>query len=287
VSILSTVDAARARLIASGIQPDEAGLDAEVLARHLLGWDRATYFTARHREPDDRFATTYGVLVERRAGREPLAHLTGRREFWGLDFLVTPDVLIPRPETEHLVETALRFRPDRAALGLVVDVGTGSGCVAIALAVELPAVRIVATDLSQAALEVAQTNARRLKVADRITWRLGSLLAGLSEAADLIVSNPPYCATTVFSTLEPEVRDHEPRLALDGGGDGTTPLQALVAEAGAHLVDGGRLAVEFGYDQEADFRRVVAAHGLADIEIVRDLQGHPRVGTAVRRGGDR
>ena len=283
MSISSRVCTARARLIESGIRPGEAGLDAEVLARHLLGWDRATYFTARHRDVDRRFDARYEALVARRAQREPLAHLTGQREFWGLEFRVTPDVLIPRPETELLIETVLTLRPDRSKSGTLVDVGTGSGCIAVALAIELPAMTVIATDTSQAALEVARANATRHGVAEHIDWRHGSLLAGFSGPVDLIVSNPPYVSALAIQHLEPEIRDHEPHLALNGGSDGAVPLRALVAEAGVALVDDGLLVVEFGCNQETAFRQIIAMSGLSDPKVVRDLQGLPRIGVAAYR----
>ena len=212
-----------------------------------------------------------------------MAHLTGQREFWGLEFRVTPDVLIPRPETELLIETVLTLRPDRSKSGTLVDVGTGSGCIAVALAIELPAMTVIATDTSQAALEVARANATRHGVAEHIDWRHGSLLAGFSGPVDLIVSNPPYVSALAIQHLEPEIRDHEPHLALNGGSDGAVPLRALVAEAGVALVDDGLLVVEFGCNQETAFRQIIAMSGLSDPKVVRDLQGLPRIGVAAYR----
>ena len=212
-----------------------------------------------------------------------MAHLTGQREFWGLEFRVTPDVLIPRPETEFLIETVLTLRPDRSKSGTLVDVGTGSGCIAVALAIELPAMTVIATDTSQAALEVARANATRHGVAEHIDWRHGSLLAGFSGPVDLIVSNPPYVSALAIQHLEPEIRDHEPHLALNGGSDGAVPLRALVAEAGVALVDDGLLVVEFGCNQETAFRQIIAMSGLSDPKVVRDLQGLPRIGVAAYR----
>jgi release factor glutamine methyltransferase len=209
--------------------------------------------------------------------------LTGQREFWGLEFRVTPDVLIPRPETELLIETVLTLRPDRSKSGTLVDVGTGSGCIAVALAIELPAMTVIATDTSQAALEVARANATRHGVAEHIDWRHGSLLAGFSGPVDLIVSNPPYVSALAIQHLEPEIRDHEPHLALNGGSDGAVPLRALVAEAGVALVDDGLLVVEFGCNQETAFRQIIAMSGLSDPKVVRDLQGLPRIGVAAYR----
>ena len=283
MSILSLVNAACTRLIESGIRPEEAGFDAEVLARHLLGWDRATYFTERHRKVTRAFDKEYITLIARRARREPVAYLTGQREFWGLEFAITPDTLIPRPETELLIETVLHLRPDRSIDGVLVDVGTGSGCIAVVLAIEFPNMTIVATDISQPALAVAQANAKRHGVSERIEWRHGPQLAGLSGPIDLIVSNPPYVTAQAMQHLAPEVRNHEPHVALHGGTGGTRTLRALIAEASVKLVNNGSLVVEFGCDQEAVFRQVVNAAHLTDTQVLHDIQGLPRVGVATSR----
>ena len=283
MSILSLVNAACTRLIESGIRPEEAGLDAEVLARHLLGWDRATYFTERHQKMTRAFDKEYISLIARRARREPVAYLTGMREFWGLEFTVTPDTLIPRPETELLIETVLQLRPDRSINGVLVDVGTGSGCIAVVLAVEFPNMTIVATDISKPALAVAQANAKRHGVSDRIELRHGPQLAGLSGSLDLIVSNPPYITAQAMQHLAPEVRDHEPHLALNGGAGGTETLRALIEKTSLKLANNGSLIVEFGCDQEAVFRQIANATHLTDIQVVHDIQGLPRVGVATCR----
>ena len=283
MTIVSTVAHGQARLIDAGIPPEAARIDAEVLARHLLGWDRATYVSERHRPVDRAFDTRYAALITRRVGREPVAHLVGYREFWGLELAVTPDVLIPRPETELVVETALRLRSARPGDFLLADVGTGSGCLAIALATEFPAARVIATDMSAAALDVAQANAARHGVADRITWYRGRDLAGAPRPVDLIVSNPPYVPAAAIDALAPEVRDHEPRIALNGGPDGTVALRAVIADADGALAPDGDLIVEFGSDQESAFREIVAGTGLRVTRVVRDLQGLARVGVAARR----
>ncbi len=283
MTIVSTVAHGQARLIDAGIPPEAARIDAEVLARHLLGWDRATYVSERHRPVDRAFDTRYAALITRRVGREPVAHLVGYREFWGLELAVTPDVLIPRPETELVVETALRLRSTRPGDFLLADVGTGSGCLAIALATEFPAAGVIATDMSAAALDVAQANAARHGVADRITWYRGRDLAGAPRPVDLIVSNPPYVPAAAIDALAPEVRDHEPRIALNGGPDGTVALRAVIADADGALAPDGDLIVEFGSDQESAFREIVAGTGLRVTRVVRDLQGLARVGVAARR----
>ncbi len=283
MTIVSTVANGQARLIDAGIPPEAARIDAEVLARHVLGWDRATYVSECHRPVDRAFDTRYAALITRRVGREPVAHLVGYREFWGLELAVTPDVLIPRPETELVVETALRLWSARPGDFLLADVGTGSGCLAIALATEFPAARVIATDMSAAALDVAQANAARHGVADRITWYHGRDLAGAPRPVDLIVSNPPYVPAAAIDALAPEVRDHEPRIALNGGPDGTVALRAVIADADGALAPDGDLIVEFGSDQESAFREIVAGTGLRVTRVARDLQGLARVGVAARR----
>jgi len=283
MTIVSTVAHGQARLIDAGIPPEAARIDAEVLARHVLGWDRATYVSECHRPVDRAFDTRYAALITRRVGREPVAHLVGYREFWGLELAVTPDVLIPRPETELVVETALRLRSARPGDFLLADVGTGSGCLAIALATEFPAARVIATDMSAAALDVAQANAARHGVADRITWYHGRDLAGAPRPVDLIVSNPPYVQAAAIDALAPEVRDHEPRIALNGGPDGTVALRAVIADADGALAPDGDLIVEFGSDQESAFRKIIAGTGLRVTRVVLDLQGLARVGVAARR----
>ncbi len=304
MTVLDEVRAAHRRLVTAGLGPDHAATDAEVLARHALGWDRATYLSRRREPPPDRFAADYRALVGRRAGREPVSAITGRREFWGLTFEVGPAVLTPRPETELIVEWSLRLVGARRGAALrVVDVGTGSGCLAVALAHELPAARVVGTDLSPAAVAVARRNARANGVAERIRWVVTSLLDGFRVAApagrrdgdgaggdgagrgapagrgwDLIVANLPYVPSAATRVLSPEVRDHEPWLALDGGRDGLEPLRALLAGAPAHLAAGGHLVVEFGAGQEDAVRSLVdAAPALTLLDVAGDLAGIPRV----------
>ena len=285
MTVFDEVRAAHRRLVTAGLRQDDAAGDAEVLARHALGWDRATYLTRRREAPPDRFAADYRALVGRRARREPVSAITGRREFWGLTFEVGPAVLTPRPETELIVEWSLRLAGARRGSGLrIVDVGTGSGCLAVALAHELPAARVVASDVSPAAVAVARRNARAHGVADRIRWVVTSLLDGFRPAApgargaDLIVANLPYVPSAATRVLSPEVRDHEPWLALDGGRDGLDPLRALLGAAPAHLAAGGHLVVEFGAGQEDTVRHLVASDPrLALVDIAGDLAGIPRV----------
>ncbi len=277
------VQQAAARLCRAGLPADEAALDAEVLARHVLGWDRARYFAYRDEPPPPGFAERYRALVARRSRREPTAYLVGRREFWGLEFEVTPDVLIPRPETELIVEEALVVarqmgREPRS----IVDAGTGSGCLAVTLARLFPHARVTATDTSPSALAVARLNAARHGVADRIHFVEGPFVPQSIESADLIVSNPPYVSAKDLASLPPEVRDWEPRAALIGGDAGIEAIDALVAQASTCLVDGGWLVFEFGADQAAAVQELVASKGFEIERLAHDLQGLPRVAIARR-----
>jgi release factor glutamine methyltransferase len=283
------VASARARLEVSGIESNEAGMDASLLARHQLGWDLAHLIAHETDPPPAGFAAVYEALIARRADREPISVILGAREFRGLDFEVTPAVLAPRPETEIIIEAALErlatpsgqpvpgtpsgqdFSP-----ALLVDVGTGSGCLAVCLALEFPDARVVATDISPAALEVAARNVARHRVGGRVTLVHASLLDGVGGPASLIVSNPPYVPSSDIASLPPEVRDWEPRSALDGGPDGLDIARALLADAPRVLAPGGWLIMEIGFGQEDGIREAVSRSALELVEIRRDLQGVPR-----------
>ena len=279
------VAAARDRLVRAGISLASASLDAEVLARHLLGWDRATYVANRHDVAPGSFDGRYAQLVARREQREPVPFITGHREFWGLDFEVTREVLIPRPETELIIEEAIAL-VDTQAISTppsIVDAGTGSGCLAITLAVEVPSARITATDLSPGALRVAQRNAARHGVADRITWLETSFLTNLDVVPDLIVSNPPYVPSIYADGLPPEVRDYEPATAVLSGTDGLEGLREVIARADACLMPGGWLIVEFGLGQEEAVRALVSTRSsLAVVKIRSDLLGIARTAVVQR-----
>lgn len=261
-------------------------MDAEVLARHLLGWDRAGWLTHMHERPPAGFTEAFDAAVARRARREPVAYITGIREFYGRPFRVTPDVLIPRPETERVVDEALRAIDERrphVARVRVVDVGTGSGCIAVTLALERPGIEVVATDVSPAALAVARRNAADLGVAD-VRFVEEPLVGGAIGAYDLVVSNPPYVAEQSRQELMPDVRDYEPPIALFGGPDGLEVLRSLLPRAERALDPGGWLVVEIGSDQDERVRRLAAeATSLSPIGIEPDLACHPRVLVA-RRG---
>jgi release factor glutamine methyltransferase len=274
---------ARARLVAAGIDAALAAMDAALLARHVLGWDRARFLAHDTDPAPEAFPAAFDGLVARRTRREPLSSITGWREFWGLDFEVTRDVLTPRPETEAVVEEAIAClaggagsRPGSADPGRFVDVGTGSGCLAICLAREVAASRVVATDISAAALAVARRNAARLGVADRVEFRRSSILDGISPPVALVVSNPPYVPTDAIPALMPEVRQWEPGEALDGGADGLDAVRALVAAAPGVLQPGGWLIMEFGYGQDQAVQAIVAESPLHLVRIRNDVQGIPR-----------
>jgi release factor glutamine methyltransferase len=263
--------------ILAGIRPPEAAFDAEVLARHVLRWDRASVLT-RGREPVPAdFDERYAPLVALRAAREPVAYIIGHREFWGLDFEVNTDVLIPRPETEILVEEALAWARAHENCRRIIDVGTGSGCIAVALALEVLSAEIVATDMSAAALAVARRNALRHNVHSRITFLQTDLLEDVEGTADLIVSNPPYIPDSDAEGLQPEVAMYEPASALFAGIDGLAMLRRIFINAAGHLADEGALIVEFGFGQDAEVRSLAAGMGWQVTRVRNDLQGIPRV----------
>jgi len=264
---------------AKGIE--SARLDAELLLGHATGLERVELYTNYDRPLTAAEVDRYRELVRRRARREPVAYIIGKREFWSLEFAVDRRVLIPRPETETLVEAAIEKARDRGGLR-IVDVGTGCGAVAVALAVELPRARIVATDVSQAVLEVAPANATRHGVAERIEFRHGSLLEPLAEGErfDLIVSNPPYCREDEVDALEPEVRVWEPDGALVSGRDGLWHSQRLVTEAPEYLDESGWLLIEVG-TQAAEVHALLERSGWREIRVHRDLAGRDRVVAAM------
>lgn len=277
--IVDRVAAARLRLRAAGIAGVEADLDARLLAEYALGWDAAA-FLASSREPQPMgFAEVYDALVARRERREPLAYLTGEREFWGRRFAVSPSVLVPRPETEHIIEAVLELPPPAR----VADIGTGSGCLAVTLACERPSARILATDLSDAALTVAARNAERHGVTSSIAFRLADLLDEGDGPFDLIVSNPPYVPDGDRASLPPEVRDFEPTRALFAGADGLDVIRRLVARAPYHLASGGTLVLEIGAGQADETSQLIwETTSLTMAGMRRDLQGIPRTVIARR-----
>jgi len=265
---------AAARLLAAGIET--ARLDAELLAAHILGTDRLSLLTGGPASLTDNQADQYRDLVSARAARQPLAYLTGVKEFWSLDIKVTPDTLIPRPDSEILVAAVLETMP---AARTVLDMGTGSGALLIAVLTELQTATGLGTDTSNAALQVARDNAAAHGLTHRARFRYSDWYQALDgRKFDVILSNPPYIRADDFADLQADVRDYEPRSALVGGGaDGLDDYRRIVLDAPAYLAEGGMLAVEIGYDQADQVTKVFGAAGFADIQTLIDLAGHPRV----------
>ena len=277
------VASARRRLRAAGIPEGEADLDARLLAQEVLGWDAARFLASEAEHSVAGFEASYNSLVARRAAREPFAYIVGRREFWGLVFAVSPAVLIPRPETELVVEVALELFPDRETPLRAVDVCTGSGCLAVALGHERPNARLVATDLSAAALEIARGNVARHGMTQRVELVRSDLLTALTGPFDLIISNPPYVPEGEVERLQPEVRDHEPVTALVAGPDGLVVVRRLLEQSAPRLRTGGMLVFEFGFGQAPAVGELISAQAELELEeLRRDLQGIPRVAVARR-----
>lgn len=283
MTINELVHGARDRFMNAGISANLAALDAEVLARQVLGWDPARFLVDRNEKATSVFLLQYEPLVARRERREPVSYILGTREFWGLAFEVGPDVLIPRQETEFIVEETLEL-VGRDSCAVIVDVGTGSGCIGISLAREIPGVRIIASDVSKYALEVARRNAVRHNVGDRITFVETSFLDGIQAGVDVIVSNPPYVPSVSERGLTPEVRDYEPSVALFGGETGLDGLRSVLEGAAAKLAAGGHLVMEFGCGQDNDVTHLVnGVDGLDLVKIRHDLQDIPRTVICRRR----
>ena len=275
---------ARRRFRAAGIERDEAALDARLLAQRLLGWDAARLMTHGDEAASPEFAHDYEGLVARRVFREPLAYITGSREFWNLDIEVTPAVLIPRPETELLIEIALEHF-DHPQPIRILDVCTGSGCVAVGLGREFPKATLVASDISQDALDVARRNLARYGVSARTQLVRADLLEGIEGPFDLIVTNPPYVPTVDAPGLQPEVREYEPPAALFAGEDGLQIVRRLVVQAAAALARDGILVFEFGAGQDDAVRSIVrAVSSLTLLELKHDLQDIPRAAVAQKTG---
>lgn len=251
-----------------------ARLEAELLLAATLGLDRVGLYVNFERPLDASELASFREQVQRRAQREPVQYILGETEFWSLTLHVGPAVLVPRADTEVLVEEALTRIEGPAR---ILDVGTGSGAIAIALAHEKTATIVTALDCSEAALEIARTNSERNGVADRLTCVVGDLADLPLGPFEMVVSNPPYIPTADCEELMPEVRDHEPRLALDGGADGLTAYRQLAAQAGKVLVPGGWMLVEVGIDQAADVAALFVDAGLTDVHHRDDYSGIPRV----------
>jgi release factor glutamine methyltransferase len=259
---------------------EESDADARVLVSHALHLDRARLIAQSDRILEAREVTVISALAARRMQHEPVSRILGQKEFWSLPMSVTPDVLVPRPETETVVEAALDFVV-RGGLRLeklrVLDIGTGTGALLLALLNELPNAIGTGTDVSSAALHVARANAARCRLDPRCNFVVCNIAAGVEGPFDLIVSNPPYIAHDEIETLAPEVRDYDPRIALDGGRDGLDAYRHIASDAKRILAPGGRLFVELGAGQDGLVRALFTKAGLAPGDPRRDLAGIPRV----------
>ena len=260
---------------------DEANLEAELLLGHALGLTRIHLYQRLHDELLPEPEQAYRALLERRQAHEPTAYILGHKEFYGLDFEVTPAAIIPRPQTEVLVELALAFARERfgGSPCTLVDVGVGCGAIAVTLASELPQAQVIATDLSPQALALAQRNARRHRLAERIRFLQGDLLVPLHAAVvHIIAANLPYVPTADWERMPPEIRHHEPQGGLDGGPHGLRLIQRLLRQAPNYLNPGGALFTEIGDGQAAAVRELAAAaFPKARVEVKPDLSGLDRV----------
>lgn len=258
----------------------DARLEAELLLGWCLGVDRGGLVARRRQPVADGPGAEFADALARRAGREPLQHITGAQEFHGLAFRVDRRVLIPRPETEGVVDAVLELAPPR---GTVADLGTGSGCIAITVAVKRPDLRVCALDIDADALDVARHNAARHAVGDRIDFVPGTMASPPADwlgAVDVVASNPPYVSDAEWRDLQPEVRDHEPRVALVPGRTGLEAYRAMAPAVFALLRVGGVTVVELGHDSEVGAREAFAGAGFVDLAVQDDLAGIPRVLTA-------
>jgi release factor glutamine methyltransferase len=278
-TITQAIDEGAARLKASNIEHERR--TAGVLLAHVLDVDRTHLLINSAEQVREEDYAVYLRFVERRAAGEPLQYITGHQEFYGLDFVVNPAVLIPRPETEFLVERVINLGNDSMESPLIADVGTGSGCIAISAAVTLPSARVIATDISTAALEVARRNAARHDVANRIEFIQGDLLDPLAilrleNSVDVLASNPPYVNEGRPDLIQREVRDWEPREALFGGDDGLEFYRRLLADGLKFVKSGGFLVCEIGYSQLDSITKIITALEWELVDVTRDLQGIPR-----------
>ncbi len=278
MKLADALAAARRRLVAASIE--DADLEAEVLLRHVLGWQRHQLYARLQDDLDDAHNAALQALVERRLDHEPTAYIVGRKEFYGLEMETTPVALIPRPETELLVEEALRAARAGAEARppVIVDVGCGCGAIAVALAHHLPEAVVYALDASAEALALAARNASKLGLDERIRFLQGDLLHPLPEPADVIVANLPYVKSGDWETLPPEIREREPRAALDGGPTGTEVVERLLRGAPRHLREGGVLLAEIGWDEGERVVEVAReCFARARVAVKKDLAGLDRL----------
>jgi release factor glutamine methyltransferase len=270
-------------VLSAGPHADRARLDAETLLLHHIGKNKAWLLAHRGDSYAGCSAIGYAAMIERRRKGEPIQYIIGECEFYGMPFRVTHDVLIPRPETEHLIEKCLALA-NEAPAPRILDIGSGSGAIAISLAVHLPNALVTAIDISGPALAVARDNAERNQVVDRIRFLQGDLLAPVAgEKFDVIVSNPPYVPASDRGSFSVEVRDHEPAVALFAGTDGLDIYRRLIPAAFDALASGGYIALEIGFGQREAIEDLLDAAGFEDIGFVPDLQGIPRVALAQKK----
>ena len=258
---------------------ESARLEAEILLAHTLNVGRLYLYINPEQTISQEQVDDYNKLIERRTNHEPTAYILGHREFMDLDLIVNEDVLIPRPETEVLVESVIDHLNDNTGIIKIADIGTGSGAIAISLAKSLSGAAVEAVDISEKAINVARLNIGKYNLLGRITVHLGDLLSPLNgKKFNAIVSNPPYIPSRVIDTLQAEVKDYEPSTALDGGMDGLDFYRLLFRESPKFLIDGGFLAVEIGFDQAESVKKLAEAEGqFKDIEIIKDLSKNDRV----------
>jgi release factor glutamine methyltransferase len=275
---------AREHLVRAGIQPSEAAVDVDLYARTILEWERARLLLHHHSPIPDNLEPQFSAWIARRARFEPSAYIVGNREFWGLDFHVSPAVLIPRPETELIVEEAVSIarRPNGQPLH-IADIGTGSGCIAVSIAHEISRCSVVATDISKDALTVARRNAQRHAVGERVQLVCTSYLDGVLGTFDVIAANPPYVRDVDKRGLSADVLQ-EPHVALFGGRSGLEHIDAVLGAASRSLRPDGWLLMEFGFGQEDDVRALVSRHTNLSVHHTRaDLQGLARTAIIQRR----
>src|SRR5215813_9383676 len=276
-TIAETLKEASEHLRAASVPNDL--LDAQTLLAEAIGEDRSYLVINFNQRLSEDLLSNFQAMIGRRAAGEPLQYITGHQEFFGLDFEVTPDVLIPRPETELIVEETIRLvQQNRIGSPLIIDVGAGSGCIAVALARELGDARVIATDISRPALLVARRNAARHALEDRVDFVASDLLDAFAEDnfADFILSNPPYVSDEEMSTLQREVRDWEPRLALTDAHDGLSFYRRLLRDASSRLKPGGYLICEMGFTQAERISDMVDRAVWGETRLLDDLQGIPR-----------
>lgn len=259
---------------------DRKGRDARLLLAHALGVTPDRLVLEVHRDITETEWQTYHAFLTRRLDHEPVSRIIGARAFWGRDFKIAPEVLDPRPETEVLIAALLTAEAPRR----VLDLGCGSGILAVTLAAEWPGAQVLATDISARALDITQDNARRHGVSDRVAVALGDWFAPVADRFDLIVSNPPYIAADEMDGLARDVRDYDPRIALTDEADGFSAYRAILAGAADHLTEAGRLMVEIGWQQGEAVRALFAAAGFADVQLHRDLDNRDRAVSAIWPG---